>query len=237
MRPVIRGPHPTNDDGTVLAVSCYKQFRGPLIKRIGAYCSYCEMKLDSNLAVEHVKPKKVGGVIQDERLLDWGNLLLACTNCNSNKGNENIDVSEYFWPDSDNTYRAFEYGEGGCIAVAQLFSSDMKEKAERTLALTGLDKTPADTNEASDRRWLNRKEVWDIAQRALSRLHSNNIEEMRAQIVDTMKGHGYWSIWMTVFSGDADMRRRFIQAIAGTDSNCFNSTNGYEAVQRTGGAI
>ena len=237
MRPVIRGPYPINDDGTVFAVSCYKQFKGPLIKRIGAYCSYCEMKLDSNLAVEHVKPKKVDGVIQADRLLDWDNLLLACTNCNSSKGNENIKISEYFWPDIDNTCRPFEYSEGGCITAAQWLSPDMKEKAERTLALTGLDKTPADTTEASDLRWLRRKEAWEIAQLSLSDLRSNNIEAMRVQIVRTMTGHGYWSIWMTVFSGDADMRRRFIQAIAGTDSNCFDASNGYEAVQRTGGAI
>lgn len=237
MRPVIRGSHPINDDGTVLAVSRYEQFRGPLIKRIGAYCSYCEMKLDTSLAVEHVKPKIVDGVIQADRLLDWDNCLLACTNCNSSKGNENIKISGYFWPDIDNTCRSFEYNEGGCITVAQWLSPDMKEKAICTLKLTGLDKTPLDNDRASDRRWLNRKEVWEIAQLALSRLRSNNIEDMRAQIVDTMKGHGYWSIWMAVFHEDADMRGRFIQAMSGTDSNCFDATNGYAPVQRIGGAI
>lgn len=237
MRPVVRGPYPVDEAGNENSVTEYQQFRKPLIERIGTYCSYCEMKLDSSLAVEHVKPKKVNGIIQSNRLLNWDNLLLACPNCNSCKGNKDIDLAEYLFPDIDNTFMAFEYTEGGCISVAQGIGSQLSTIAERTLKLTGLDKTPPETREASDRRWRTRREAWDMAQRSLKRLQTCNTLEMRKQIVETMKSNGYWSVWMTVFKEDADMRRRFIEAMEGTAEDCFDAANGYVPVQRPGGKI
>ena len=46
---------------------------------------------------------------------------------------------------------------------------------------------------------------------------------MRKQITFTAIGHGYWSVWMTVFKDDPDMLRRFIEAFPGTCQDCFDS--------------
>ncbi|HEU0014624.1 MAG TPA: HNH endonuclease signature motif containing protein [Longimicrobium sp.] len=63
-------------------VDTYGFARPVLIARIGAYCSYCEMPLAANLAVEHVLPRKWFPELQ----LAWSNFLLCCPICNSIKG-------------------------------------------------------------------------------------------------------------------------------------------------------
>ncbi len=45
----------------------------------------------------------------------------ACPNCNSVTGDDPVDLDEYLWPDRDNTARAFTYGEGGLVDVADAF--------------------------------------------------------------------------------------------------------------------
>ncbi|WP_397517957.1 HNH endonuclease [Rhodococcus oxybenzonivorans] len=47
-------------------------------------CMYCECVIDdvSYSAVEHIKPKH----LFEELVLDWDNLGLACSRCNTNKG-------------------------------------------------------------------------------------------------------------------------------------------------------
>ncbi|WP_415297179.1 HNH endonuclease [Cellulosimicrobium sp. SJTW-1] len=54
-------------------------------------CIYCEGYVDdvSYIAVEHIAPKE----LFPERVLDWRNLGLACTRCNTNKGS--------YWAESD----------------------------------------------------------------------------------------------------------------------------------------
>jgi len=86
-----------------------------------------------------------------------------------------------------------------------------------------LDKHPLNNPKASDRRWINRRETWDIAFDSKQDLASCDTSEMRRQIVRTATGHAYWSIWMTIFKDDADMCRRLIQAFPGTCTDCFNS--------------
>ncbi|MDC5809272.1 HNH endonuclease [Vibrio europaeus] len=237
MRPINRGDIPKDSDGEDKKYSTYQKARGDLIKRIGDYCSYCEMQLDSSLAVEHVLPKKPEGAqdIDQERLLDWNNFLLACTNCNSNKGNEDVDLQDYVWPDVHNTFLALQYAEGGIVTASDSITSPLKERIEALIKLVGLDKRPPVEHEASDRRWRKRMTVWDKAVQARERLESCNIPQMREQIVDTATGDGYWSIWMTVFSQDSDMLRRLISASSfkGTDANCFDA-NGKPIVRIQG---
>lgn len=98
MRPVERGldPNPFQD---------YKDARDPLIQRIGDYCSYCENALHSEIDVEHVQPKSRPPYAS----LVWTNFLLACGYCNSVKGDNPVAIADFFWPDADNTYRAFKY--------------------------------------------------------------------------------------------------------------------------------
>lgn len=235
MRPVVRGDVPKDKSGNDKVYSEYKNARGELINRIGQFCSYCEMKLDAGLAIEHVQPKKPGDVVLSDRELDWDNFLLACTNCNSTKGNEDVVLTEYLWPDKDNTYRALKYSEGGIVSPNKSLSADIQSKAQNTIELTGLDKHPLNTASASDRRWMNRREVWDIAEDSKKDLAECDVPAMRRQIVRTATGHAYWSVWMTVFEDDADMLKRFIDAYSGTDTACFDNNNNYTSIPRAGG--
>ena len=136
--------------------------------------------------------------------------------------NKDVILDDYFWPDIDNTFRVFTYSEGGIITPSNELSPELQSKANATIKLTGLDKHPLNDPKASDRRWINRREIWNIAVRAKERLSRNDYDDFREQIVDTMTGHAYWSIWMTVFRDDSDMLKRFIKALAGTAEDCFD---------------
>ncbi len=237
MRPVVRGSWPKDEHGNEIQYKEYANARKKLISRIGECCSYCEMHLDSALAIEHVRPKKPEGVALPivSRELDWNNFLLACTNCNSTKGNNDVEMGEYFWPDRDNTFRAFHYAEGGVIEPAGFLSDDEKQMAESTISLTGLDKTPNAQN-ASDRRWNNRRECWDMAERAKERLERNDSVDFRDQIAETAFAKGFWSVWMTVFEDDSDMKKRLMDGIPGTAEECFGEGD-YQLVHRPGGLV
>ena len=195
MRPVNRGPIPQDNAGKAKVYSEYGNARRDLIERLGDYCSYCEMKVDSSLAVEHIQPKAHHPHLKRE----WTNFLLACSNCNCTKGDRHPDLADILWPHCDNTFRAFEYGEEGIVKPSPGLSPCLMAKAEASIALTGLNKKP-DTQKASDRRWQNRRETWNIAIESLHDLTDCDCEQMRNQIIRTVKGIGYWSIWMTLFA-------------------------------------
>lgn len=220
MRPVDKGAVPLDDAGNPKQYSQYQNARRDLINRLGNYCSYCEMKLDASLAVEHVQPKKH----HEHLALSWSNFLLGCTNCNSIKSDKNAALSDCLWPDKDNTFRAFKYDESGTVKPADNLAANLQSKVEATIALTGLDRTPFSPT-ASDNRWIQRQTVWEIAQRAKRNLAKSDNEYVREIVVDSARGNAYWSIWITVFSDDSDMLNRLIQAIPGTAQNCFD-TNG-----------
>ena len=95
----------------------YGQARPNLVRRLGDYCSYCEMRVTSGLAVEHIVSK------QDDptRERDWGNFLLACPNCNSTKARKvkrEADTANYLWPHRDRSFHAFDY-TAGAVRVAR----------------------------------------------------------------------------------------------------------------------
>jgi len=224
MRPVTRGSTPVDGDGEEIVFTNYSHARRELIARMGQYCSYCEMKTDSSLHVEHIQPKKPPGAVENivARELNWHNFLLACTNCNSTKGNTNVNLVEYYWPDSDNTFRALVYSEGGLVSPASFLNARQKEIAVNTIKLTGLDKQPGNDPTDSDRRLRNRRETWDIATEFEIDLTLNDSATIRGGIIRAAKGYGYWSIWMTVFQDDSDILNRLIEAFPGTASDCFN---------------
>ncbi|KKC98720.1 HNH endonuclease [Photobacterium halotolerans] len=219
MRPVHRGDVPKDKAGNPKEYTEYANARKDLISRIGEYCSYCEMELDTSLAIEHIRPK----AIHSELELKWDNFLLACTNCNSTKGDKDPNLKDILWPHLDNTFRAFEYTTEGRVKSASWLNEDLKKKAEYTIALIGLDATP-NTQKASDRRWLNRQETWQEAKLSKADLAEADLPAMRRQIIRTAKAKGYWSIWMTVFSDDPDMLRRLIDIsnFSGTAQECFD---------------
>lgn len=219
MRPVLRGGKPQDASGNEIEYSSYQSARGELINRLGEYCSYCEMHLDASLAVEHVQPKKPEGAQTNirKRELDWDNFLLACTNCNSIKGNEDVVLKDYFWPDKDDTFSIFEYSDGGIIAPNKNLKTQERKKAHKTIVLTGLDRIPTNDPKVSDRRWNNRRECMEIAKRSKERLQRNNYDDFKEQIVDTAKASGFWSVWMTVFKDDSGMKQRLIDSFPGTN--------------------
>lgn len=234
MRPIIRGDCPTDEHDNAIQYTDYSNAREALINRLGEYCSYCEMHMDSSLAVEHIQPKKPPGATTNmpEREFNWFNFLLACSNCNSTKGNTDVELTDYFWPDKDNTFQIFIYQEGGLITSDETLPEAIKSKARATIELTGLDKHPLNNPQAADRRWRNRRETWDIAIRSKANLDKLPEPQMMEQIIMTAQGHGYWSIWMTVFAKNPAMLRRLIQAFPGTCVQCFDEANNYAPIQR-----
>ncbi len=133
MRPVNRGIEPIDESGNKKTFSHYSEARSDLIDRLGEFCSYCEMHLDSALAVEHIMPKSE----DPKKERDWNNFLLACPNCNSTKGKTNIILDDYFWPHRDNTFMVLAYKEGGRITPSDSLNEQQRIKAQKTLDLTG----------------------------------------------------------------------------------------------------
>lgn len=235
MRPIDRGDVPLDGNGEPIQFIKYQESRGYLLDRIGSYCSYCERGLGGNVAVEYMQPKS----LHDGLALTWGNFLLACINCNSIKGDQSINLEEYLWPDKDNTLLAFHYMEGGLITVSIALTPEVKQLAERSIKLTGLDRYPSmdpNTNpERTDTRWRYRRTAYERAMRAKENLTEFDNPPMREQIVDTAVATGFFSVWMSVFQHDADMLLRLIHAFPGTSTNCFDE-NGVP-VNRDGGKV
>ncbi|MEM8995751.1 MAG: HNH endonuclease [Acidobacteriota bacterium] len=96
MRPVRRDRSPLiaveDSDGPadggapeVVDFEDYADAKADLVSRLGLFCSYCERAINTNLAVEHIQPKK-GDFGRPDLAGRWENFLLACVNCNSTKG-------------------------------------------------------------------------------------------------------------------------------------------------------
>ncbi len=132
---------------------------------------------------------------------------------------------DYFWPDRDNTLRAFEYVEGGLVRPKVGLSAFDHDRARDTIALTGLDKFPGNAGRQptkSDLRWLKRRYIWMLAVKDRGRLASHDTATVRELIVEKAISRGMFSIWWTVFACDIDMRRRLREAFTGTDEASFD---------------
>ena len=124
---------------------------------------------------------------------------------------------------------------GGRINVASGLTQIQMQKAQETLDLMGLQRTPNFFGGASDRRWMNRREAWDLAEQQKQTLTQIDTPTIRQMIVDMAKFRGYWSVWMTVFASNANMRSRLINGFTGSASNCFDAS--MNPVKRPGGAL
>lgn len=65
-------------------VGKYVDARGDLLTTLGYYCSYCEIPVGIGVHIEHKLPKRDF----PSQAVNWDNMLLACDNCNSNKGDK-----------------------------------------------------------------------------------------------------------------------------------------------------
>ncbi|MCP4219940.1 MAG: HNH endonuclease [bacterium] len=222
---------PVNKGKIDIRFENYPDAREHLIKRLGPFCSYCGMQLNTGLAVEHIKPKSLYPTLRNE----WDNFLLACGICNSTKGCWDVNQAECLWPHKDNTFLAFVYKAEGRITINETLSSSQREKAQKILDLTGIDRHPGHKKFKKGKHWILHKNTWGEVSRALKRLKKENTESMRESIVAHALARGYWSIWMTIFKKDSDMLNRFIKAFRGTSKACFDK-NG-KPVPRKGGQV
>lgn len=227
MRPIRRGASPRTAD-----YSDYVEAKPDLVVRLGPYCSFCERKVVTQLAVEHVQPK--GLQVYAHLIGCWENFLLACVNCNSTKKEKNAVLSQILLPDRDNTFVAFQYLPDGTVTSSkQAQNADLQALADASLRLTGLDKAALNFPDANGRqvafdRVSQRMETWLKAESAKSDIAAEpQSSTLRDYVVKLAEETGFFSVWMTVFSGDADMCIRLIRAFPGTAaSGCFDLTNG-----------
>jgi uncharacterized protein (TIGR02646 family) len=219
MRPVIRGDSPQDED-----FDDYRDAFPELASRLGFYCSYCERRIVTNLAVEHIQPKKLPQYEQLEGR--WENFLLGCVNCNSTKGKKDVVLAEFLLPDRDNTAFAYSYRQDGTIDVNGALSTGQTTLATSTLELVGLD-TPINAAEDENGeivaidRVSQRMEAWLIAQEAKETLESLASATMRQLVVQTALALGHFSIWMAVFAADVEMRKLLVKEFPGTALECF----------------
>lgn len=221
MRSVDRGERPKDNDGVDVVFKEYAWARRYLIDRIGEYCSYCERKIQASLAVEHVQPKD----LVPELVLAWDNFLLACTNCNSTKGDTAIMLSDYVWPDVDNTYACFDYPPDGLVSVSEQVEDEMlKARVEKTIQLFGLAKKPPNDGtqnwqKASDRRVEQRIKVLHYANQ-YSELYHKADDSTRRLIVKLLLPialeSGFWSIWAKAFEPFPEVFETLKAAFPGT---------------------
>ncbi len=227
MRPVHKGLSPRQTD-----FPDYADAKPELIARLGHYCSYCERRIATNLAVEHIKPKD--GPHGHPRLIGtWTNFLLACVNCNSAKGRKKVVLADLLFPDRDNTFACYEYTPDGKVKVSGGISPTQARMASATLELVGLDKYPTrivDSNgdPVAIDRVAQRMECWAIANESLQdfiQVPTAEKHQFIRAIVRVAVASGAFSIWMTVFHAYSDVKIELIKAFNGTQhSGCFDMT-------------
>jgi len=211
VRCVEKGAWPTGNDGNPVSLQPYQLAAPHLKERIGRYCSFCERFVPVSLAVEHKRPKNP----HEALAFDWFNFLLACTNCNSCKGMNELPDGHSCWPDVDDTFSSFEYLESGRIRVKPDLAERDAHAASALLVVLGLDKTPEMMSNA-DHRWDDRLEVWRQAEQSRQDLTHSDTPALRASILKTAVNKGGFSIWMAAFARDAAMQSALINAFPGT---------------------
>lgn len=222
MRPIRRGSSPRQADFTN-----YREALPDLVGRLGMYCSYCERRIPTQLAVEHIQPK---GLPASQALQGrWENFLLACVNCNSIKKDKPVSLADVLLPDRDNTLAAYLYSADGEIEMSSHLSARAQQHASATLALVGLDQRSQNIADANGRlialdRVKQRMEAWLVANRARELLSLQPGSAAVAEAVVLLaRATGFFSIWMEVFRAEPEMRRRLIDAFPGTrGSGCFD---------------
>ena len=244
MRPIFRGPVPTDAAGNPKKVSDYKDWRSDLIDRIGNYCSYCNMVLNDSPQVEHVSPKnpQVGQIAGN--MLDWDNMLLACGPCNRAKSNNPCPASTHLLPDFHNTHLAFEHlvfdvpqkpGQKACVVKPRTsLTPSQSLKALNTVDLCKLD-TVLDNPRATDLRWKYRYETLLAAQvwRQGWDDFGKTVSAKFLPLLNTAAtAKGFFSIWFEAFHDVPVVLQSLIAAFPNTEPSCFDAANGYTPVPR-----
>ncbi|MEP7126260.1 MAG: HNH endonuclease [Byssovorax sp.] len=227
-----RGPWPNSHDSLPVQFVDYSDAQHHLVDRLGWFCSYCEMPILNQPAVEHIQPKSHRPDLERT----WCNLLLACASCNSTKGTTRSGADECLFPDAHNTALAFAYSEAG-VHVSTTLSPDVARRATRMWRLVGLDKRHGGERAPGrgDQRSIRRFQAWGEAVTARQDLLENRSPRLIRLIVALALAKGFWSVWMAVFADDQEMRGHFLQAFAGTARGCFDAET--RPIRRTGGVL
>ena len=193
-----------------------------LVDRLGRYCSYCERRLPTNLAVEHVAPKSLHNDLE----LEWTNFLLACVNCNSSKGDDDVADGDVLWPDRHNTMLAIDYSSGGFVRVAEDLDDELNRRAQGLISLVNLHRHVAEgypNPTPRDRRWEQREQAWATAEKC--RADFVVLGESRpalSLVLAAAKYCGFFSVWMTVFCEFSEVKTALIEEFPGTARTCFD---------------
>lgn len=213
MRPVDKGEAPDISFGK------YQDAEPYLEERLGAYCSFCEFPISHVPEVEHRISKS-----KDGDFLAWENLLLSCKYCNTRKGVqvEGGNKEEYLWPDEDDTFHAFLYDTdvpGLNEDYLEKQGKDMKMRAKNLFNLIKLDNIPLHPKD-KDRRYRMRNEARNNAlecKRSWEKIKETDMKEEYLQTVEKLaKATGFFSVWVTVFQDDMEVKKRLITAFKGT---------------------
>lgn len=206
-----------------------------LISQLGQYCSYCEMYVnpESALEVEHVLYKRKYHSLENS----WRNFLLSCKHCNTIKGQKEVNFSQIHLPHLNNTFLSFSYHANGKISINPALTHTLEEqKAQNLMELVGLDREPLNKKyKSSDDLVEKRKNVWVLARRYLQKYEAATAD--LDNIVDLVKSNGFWSIWMKVFENHVTVRQALINGFGVSSTNCFDSITSTPLPRRTKGRI
>ncbi|MGL4412227.1 MAG: HNH endonuclease [Bacteroidales bacterium] len=201
----------------------YQDAKRDLVNHIGNYCSYCERQIQAQSAIEHVIPKSLNKELE----LSWCNFLIACVNCNSIKGNKEVNIEEYVWPDKHNTFDLVCYSDNTLkVTSSSHLSPDSRIKVDRLISLVGLDrispKTGARYEQMTDTRQEERLKCQLNAKR-MKVLYENSSEKkvLLACMIDVIKMSGFWSIWMNVFQNTPEIKAALLNSFPGTAIEYF----------------
>ncbi|HHH37892.1 MAG TPA: HNH endonuclease, partial [Epsilonproteobacteria bacterium] len=200
MRPVNRGEVPQSKEGGNRNYRSYNEAKDDLRRRLGSYCSYCEMNIDNQPDIEHVSPKSKNPELETE----WSNFLLGCKSCNILKDNDNDNRGGYVFPDTHNTAFLYEYSQSG-VTVREDLDHEVYTLAKATFDLVELNRKKDSSNRMDDRA-LARLNAWNKAQEAL--IDFLELPEQPAMIRQTARScNGFFSIWIQVFSEYPEVKR------------------------------
>jgi uncharacterized protein (TIGR02646 family) len=202
--------------------------------QVGPFCSYCEHP--DPRSKDHIRPKHR----YPELEFVWENLLLACDSCNGLKGDRDVVLEDIYLPDRDNTYAAFVYPCDGSIRPRD----PDDRRAINLLDLLGMLEVGDHPDLDAFERWMKgklrnqqRATVWGIACDAKRKKRKNASEQSKKSILKTVRTHGHFSIWMTVFHDDPEMLVAFIHAFPGTALECFDDEGGSKSPRPPNGRI
>ncbi|QDK81270.1 HNH endonuclease [Spirosoma sp. KCTC 42546] len=218
MRPVDKGVAPQ-------AYTNYEDAKQDLTNRLGGYCSYCERRIATGLAVEHILPKDPA-LGHSHLRNEWTNFLLSCVNCNSAKKTTIINFATYLLPDRDNTFHYLIYKETGLVEVTLGLNATIEPMAQNICDLTALNRVEHDDWDdavvfSALERAGQRVQAWEKAKDA--RQDYNNGEVNVRRICSEASATGFFSIWMAAFTGVKEVRLGLIQEFAHTAKDCFDA--------------